>query len=107
MSLLQRITSHGWVRRPYVAFAVPLALPLLLASGSVPSSPSTTATTLVTPPLRYNELTASPTAQLPQHALILTMEDGDTLDDVLTSGGLTRGGSATLTRAFNQSVDVR
>ena len=107
MSLLRRLSDHGWLRKPYIAFAVPLALPLLLASGSIPSSPSTTAATLVAPPLRYNDLTISPTAQLPEHALIVTMEDGDTLNDVLTSGGLSNGDSATLTRTFNQSIDVR
>src|SRR5205814_1114867 len=32
MSLLRRLSDHGWLRKPYIAFAVPLALPLLLAS---------------------------------------------------------------------------
>jgi len=87
-----------------VALAVPLAMPVLLATPSVaPVHPAG----ITTPPLRYADLSVGPTAQLPEHALIMTMEDGDTLDSILLSGGLTNSESATLTRAFGQSIDVR
>jgi len=80
-------------------------MPVLLATPTVPTliiSPSASA-----PPVRYSDLAIAPNAELPEHALILTIEDGDTLDSVLLSGGLTNGESATLTRSFGQSVDVR
>ena len=96
---------RDFVRRPYIALAVPLAMPVLLATPSVP--PITTSPSAVAPPVRYSDLTIPPNAELPEHALILTIEDGDTLDSVLLSGGLTNGESATLTRAFGQSIDVR
>src|SRR4051812_1000668 len=103
MTLRDRVS--GWMRRPYILLAVPLAMPVLLATPSVTTS--ITRASIITPPLRYSDLAITPTAQLPEHALILTMEEGDTLDSVLLSGGLTNPETATLTRAFGQSVDVR
>ncbi|HEX6161250.1 MAG TPA: peptidoglycan DD-metalloendopeptidase family protein, partial [Thermoanaerobaculia bacterium] len=38
---------------------------------------------------------------------ILTIEQNDTLDSVLSAGGLSRGDSAFLTREFGKSIDVR
>jgi murein DD-endopeptidase MepM/ murein hydrolase activator NlpD len=91
--------------RQQVAFAVvPLAMPVLLATPSVATRPDAIVTP---PPLHYSDLSVGPTAQLPEHSLIMTMEDGDTLDSVLLGGGLTNGESALLTRAFGQSIDVR
>jgi murein DD-endopeptidase MepM/ murein hydrolase activator NlpD len=100
---------RGVVRRPYVAFALPFAIPLLLATVSIApqvASPSTTSASMIVP-LRYEELTTPASAQLPEHSVVLTMEDGDTLDEVFLTGGLTNGEAASLTRAFAQSIDVR
>jgi murein DD-endopeptidase MepM/ murein hydrolase activator NlpD len=95
--------AGGWARKPYMAVVVPLAMPVLLATPSAaPKAPA-----MERPPLRYDDLKVGPTAQLPEHALILTMEDGDTLDSILLSGGLSNGESATLTREFGKSIDVR
>jgi murein DD-endopeptidase MepM/ murein hydrolase activator NlpD len=104
----------GVVRRPraYVAVVLPIAIPLLLASVTTPTAVSTVrhtaASLLAPPPLRYADLApeASP-ATLPEHSTILTVEDGDTLDAVLTSGGLDRRESAVLTQDFGKSIDVR
>ena len=98
-----KLLRTSWLRQPYLALAlVPLAMPMLLAT------PSITKPIAIAPlPVHYSDLTITPTAQLPEHSVILTIEDGDTLDSVLTSGGLTRSQSATLTNAFGQSVDVR
>src|SRR5213075_2032554 len=76
--------------RAFLAVAIPIALPLLVATVSLqPSaSPATTnasilTPSILTPKLSYSELTAAPTATLPAHAEVLTIEDGDTLDSVL------------------------
>jgi murein DD-endopeptidase MepM/ murein hydrolase activator NlpD len=100
----------GVVRRPrtYLAMALPVAIPLLLASVNTEPAvaPTHAAASIVGPELRYADLTASSTI-LPEHSVMLTVEDGDTLDSVLTAGGLDRGETATLTRAFGQSIDLR
>jgi murein DD-endopeptidase MepM/ murein hydrolase activator NlpD len=100
----------GVVRRPraYVAVAVPIAIPLLLATVSLePAATPATHAAAIAPPLRYEDLAAPSPARLPEHATILTIENGDTLDDVLQSGGLTPSESAGLTRSFAESVDLR
>ena len=102
----------GLARRPrvYLAAAVPLAVPLILAAVSTQSDyPPISRASIVppTPHVRYAELAADFEASLPEHAMILTVERGDTLDTILTSGGLTRGESAELTREFAKSLDVR
>src|SRR5947209_418038 len=101
-------------RRPrlYVAVALPLAIPFILASVtnnaavSQPSMPVSRAGMIV-PPLRYAELTAPAAASLPEHSVVLTLEDGDTLDSVLTAGGLGRADAATLNNEFGKTVDLR
>jgi len=95
--------------RAFLAVAIPIALPLLVATVSLQPSASSSVTTpsLVAPKLSYAELQKTATATLPPHADILTMEDGDTLDSVLVAGGLTSPETATLTRQIGQSVDLR
>jgi hypothetical protein len=99
----------GLARRPqaYVAVALPL-LPLILTAVNMaePTPPALRAA-LLTPPLRYDDLRTLAPATLPEHSLLLTIEEDDTLDSVLMSGGLTGGESATLTREFGKSIDVR
>jgi murein DD-endopeptidase MepM/ murein hydrolase activator NlpD len=101
-------------RRPrlYVAVALPLAIPFILASVtnntavSQPSLPLSRAAMIVTP-LRYAELTAPAAASLPEHSVVLTLDDGDTLDSVLLAGGLGRTDAATLNNEFGKTVDLR
>lgn len=101
----------GRRRRPrlYLALAIPLAIPLFLAAVRVQPEfgPNLRASMVPTPPLRYEELARPATAELPEHSVILTMEQNDTLDSVFTAGGLSRGDSAFLTREFGKSIDVR
>jgi murein DD-endopeptidase MepM/ murein hydrolase activator NlpD len=101
----------GVLRRPrvFAAVALPLAIPLFLAAvRSRPELGGPVEATLMPPPqLRYAELQQQHRAVLPEHALILTVEKNDTLDKLLTSGGLTRGESALLTRELAKSLDVR
>jgi murein DD-endopeptidase MepM/ murein hydrolase activator NlpD len=99
--------------RAFLAVAIPIGLPLLVATVSLqPSaSPATTnasmlTPSILTPKLSYSELTATPTATLPAHAEVLTIEDGDTLDSVLVAGGLTSPETVALTRQMGQSVDL-
>jgi murein DD-endopeptidase MepM/ murein hydrolase activator NlpD len=100
--------------RPYLAIAFPLAIPLVLATVSVidPSrtatAKTTAATMLSTPAVRYDELAAeASSATLPAHSMLLSMEDGDTLDSILSAGGLDRADSAALNREFGRTVDLR
>ena len=88
------------------AAALPIAFPLLLTviniSAPAPNTPPEQ------PPLRveYSSLTQVPAA-LPEHSVILTLEDGDTLDSVFVEGGLGRTESALLNREFAQFIDLR
>lgn len=95
--------------RAFLAVAIPIALPLLVATVSLqPSaSPSVTRASLIPPKLSYSDLLKTENATLPAHADVLTLEDGDTLDSVLVAGGLTSPQTATLTRQIGQSVDLR
>jgi murein DD-endopeptidase MepM/ murein hydrolase activator NlpD len=102
---------RGAIKRPraFVALALPLAIPLFLAAvRSEPELGGPMTASLVSPPqLRYAELRQPLRADLPEHALILTVEKNDTLDKLLTAGGLTRGDSALLTAELAKSIDVR
>ncbi|HEY2094412.1 MAG TPA: peptidoglycan DD-metalloendopeptidase family protein [Thermoanaerobaculia bacterium] len=99
--------------RAFLAVAIPIALPLLVATVSLQPSASPSVTSeltrasLLTPKLSYSDLQKTESATLPAHADVLTMEDGDTLDSVLVAGGLTSPETATLTRQIGQSVDLR
>ncbi|MGZ8832559.1 MAG: peptidoglycan DD-metalloendopeptidase family protein [Thermoanaerobaculia bacterium] len=97
-------------RRTFFAATLPLAIPLILAAVSIESSsssPATNAAALMTPSLRYADLTLAAASDLPQHSIILTVEEDDTLDAVLVAGGLSRRDSALLTTEFSRSIDVR
>ena len=103
--------SGGWVRRPrvYAALALPLAIPLFVAAiRNQPQFDTTTAAALAPPPmLRYAELAKEQAPALPQHSLLLTMERNDTLDKLLSAGGLSRLESTLLGRELAKSIDVR
>ncbi len=98
----------GMIRRPrpYFAVAIPVALPFLLATVSFQTPARTVDASAVAPPLRYTDLAPAP-AQLPEHSVIITIEDGDTLDGVLQSGGLSPSESAKLNNEIGHSVDLR
>ena len=95
--------------RAFLAVAIPIALPLLVATVSLQPSanPSVMQASLVPPKVSYADLTAERTAALPAHAEVLTLEDGDTLDSVLVAGGLSSPETAYLSRQIGQSVDLR
>ena len=99
------------VKRPrlFVALAVPIVLPLFLAAVRDQPEFGAVDSAAAVPPiqLRFDELRKPFRAELPEHSLILTVEQNDTLDAVLTSGGLSRRESALLTREFGKSIDLR
>jgi len=101
-----RVGGVMWRPRAYVAAAIPLSLPFLLASinpdSAAPQEPGRPA-----PELRYADLTPPAPAALPEHSVIFTVEDGDTIDDVLQTAGLTGRESALLAAGLAQSIDVR
>ena len=102
-------------RRPrlYLAIALPIAIPLVLAAVSdnsaltQPAVRFSSAAMMATPPLRYNELTSPTSATLPEHSVVLTLEEGDTLDSILLAGGLSRSDDAVLNNEFGKTVDLR
>lgn len=95
--------------RPRTLFAsVIIAVPLLVAAMTHErATDSFVGPPHITPVLRYADLTAPSPAELPEHSVVLTMEQDDTLDAVLTAGGLSRTESASLTRGFGESIDLR
>jgi len=101
----------GVVKRPrvYAALVLPLAVPLFIAVVRVQPEFSTVSSASLAPPpsLRYHDLHTPFTAELPEHALILTVEKNDTLDQILTAGGLSRGDSALLARELGKTIDLR
>src|SRR5688500_9990078 len=106
----KRRVRGGVLKKPrvYVAAALPVAIPLLLAAFTTqPSAAPTVTAAITTPELRYDELSFSSTAELPEHSIVLRFEEEDTLDAVLTAGGVSRGDSARLTNQFGQSIDLR
>jgi murein DD-endopeptidase MepM/ murein hydrolase activator NlpD len=101
----------GVVKRPrvYVALALPLVVPLFLAAVRAQPEYALAARGTVLPPptLRYHDLRQPFRAELPEHSLILTIEQDDTLDRILVAGGLSRAESAKLTAQLSSSIDVR
>ena len=94
--------------RPYIAVAIPIALPFLLATvNPQPNAARMNRAAMTLPPLRYADLAISSPAQLPEHSVVLTIENGDTLDEVLLSGGVAPAESGKLNDEFGHSVDLR
>ncbi len=88
-----------------VAAALPIAFPLLLTVLNI-SGPASTEPRPQALRVQYAALVDGP-ATLPQHSVVLTVEDGDTLDSVFVEGGLERSESAQLNREFGQFIDLR
>src|SRR5207247_3404158 len=99
-----RSRSEISVMRKTFAAAVPITIPLLLSllNGSTASTSPQTPTALV----RYEALFPSP-ATLPQHSVVFTIEEDDTLGMVLVEGGLDHVESAALNRQFGRFIDLR
>jgi murein DD-endopeptidase MepM/ murein hydrolase activator NlpD len=93
----------------YAALVLPLAVPLFIAAvRAQPELGSTTRASMAPlPSLRYDELHAPLSSDLPEHAVILTIEKNDTLGAVLTAGGLTRTDAAVLATELGKSIDLR
>lgn len=87
------------------AAALPLAFPLFLTVLNI-SSPSAT-TRVPAQPLRVQYEALIPPASLREHSVVLTFEDGDTLDSVFVEGGLSSSESAALNREFGRFIDLR
>jgi murein DD-endopeptidase MepM/ murein hydrolase activator NlpD len=62
-----------------------------------------------TPTVRYDDLASSGfgASVLPEHSMLLAVEEDDTLDGILKAGGLDRSGSALLNREFGRTLDLR
>ncbi len=99
----------GRRRRTALAAALPVAIPLILAA--VASDPAVSSRVnfadVLGPAPRYADLFPLPDADLPQHSMILTVEQEDTLAAVLLEGGLSRRDSAMLTAELGKSIDLR
>ncbi|HXG58466.1 MAG TPA: peptidoglycan DD-metalloendopeptidase family protein [Thermoanaerobaculia bacterium] len=99
------------VRRPgaYLAITLPIAIPALIAVleiGPAPTPAHVPASAV--PPLRYAELHAPETpVDLPEHSVLLPIEAGETLDQVLRTAGLTADESARLTAKFGEAINLR
>lgn len=89
------------------AAALPIAFPLLLTVLNL-SAPSASAPMIHPTALRvqYAALAAGPAA-LPEHSVVLTVDDDDTLDSVFKEGGVDRAESAFLNREFGRFIDLR
>src|SRR5438093_2963264 len=96
-------------RRTYLAAALPVAIPLILAAVIIDPSaaPTMRRAAMIVPALRYSDLAPPGAVELPQHSMILTVEEDDTLDSVLVAGGLSRRDGALLTGEFGRSIDLR
>src|SRR5947207_2540751 len=106
----RRFGLSRMLKRPqaYFAAALPLAIPLILAgvSGVEPAAAPAGRASVVPLSIRYADLTAPSPAALPEHSVILTLEEDDTLDAVLTEGGLSRAEASWLTREFGKTIDL-
>lgn len=108
---LPQKSARSKTPRGYLAIVATVAIPFLLASvnstvGLPPSAAPSTIAASAMPSLRYDELSVL-SSSLPEHSVILTVEDGDTLDAVLSAGGMSRGAAATLNAQFGKVIDLR
>lgn len=106
----ERLGGVGRLPRTYFA-AVPIALFVLLAAVRTDPGVRTASAMAViapAPSLAYADLVPRESASdLPQHAVLLEIQDGDTLESVFEAGGLDRHDSAALTGEFAKTLDPR
>ena len=101
-----RVGGVLWRPRAYLAAAIPVSLPFLLAS----INPETAAMRAPVPPapeVRYANLTSVAPTQLPEHSFIFSVEDGDTIADVFDAAGLPGREAATLSNQLAAIIDLR
>src|SRR5579872_3342080 len=92
----------------YFAFVLPASLPFVLAMVDVGAPINESARLLTRPQVRYSELVAAAEpAALPEHSVMLTIEQDDTLASLLADGGLDRADCARVTREVARSIDLR
>jgi murein DD-endopeptidase MepM/ murein hydrolase activator NlpD len=95
-----------WRPRAFAAAAIPVSLPFVLAAIN-PQSEAKGAPSHPAPQVRYATLIPLPPTQLPQHAFVFTIEDGDTIDDVLETAGVHGRESAVLANQLGAVFDLR
>jgi murein DD-endopeptidase MepM/ murein hydrolase activator NlpD len=95
------------LKRPGALVAAVVPASLLLASINPSSIIRELSPAASHPALRYSDLAAPQPAALPAHSIVLTVEAGDTLDSVLTDGGLDRSESAVMIRDIARTLDLR
>ena len=81
---------------------LPASLLLTVINTAAPEVPGRTE-----PRVQYNALVAPTPATLPAHSILLTVEDGDTLESVLLDGGVDRLDAAALIREAGRRFDLR
>jgi len=95
--------------RPAACFAavVPASLPFLLAvmNAAAPLPPS--ARLAIRPRVEYAQLADLPPATLPEHAIVLTVEKGDTFASVLQDGGLSTADALAVIHEVGRLIDLR
>lgn len=111
-SIAEVVRRFAHQPRVYAAIALPLAIPFVLAAvttdGALTQSPIVNSAAMIAgPTLRYADLTSPTAASLPEHSVVLTVEDGDTLESVLLAGGLGRTDVGTLNSEFGKTIDLR
>jgi murein DD-endopeptidase MepM/ murein hydrolase activator NlpD len=95
------------LKRPGALVAAIVPASLLLASINPSSVVPELASSASHPALRYTDLSVPEPAALPAHSIVLTVEAGDTLDSVLTDGGVDRLESAAVIREVARTLDLR
>lgn len=95
------------LKRPGALVAAVVPASLLLASINPSSVRPEFSPTASHPALRYSDLYVPEPAALPAHSIVLTVEAGDTLDSVLTDGGVDRMDSTAIIREIARSLDLR
>ncbi|MGZ5477041.1 MAG: peptidoglycan DD-metalloendopeptidase family protein [Thermoanaerobaculia bacterium] len=101
-----RVGGVLWRPRAYVAAAIPLSLPFLLASIS-PDVAAPRQETRPAPELRYADLVSAIPAQLPEHSVLVPVENGDTIADVLQTAGMNGRESGALALNLSTVIDLR
>ena len=95
------------LKRPGALVAAVVPASLLLASINPSSINPELPPSASRPALRYSDLSVPEPVALPAHSIVLTVEAGDTLDSVLTEGGVDRMESAAVIREIARSLDLR
>lgn len=103
----QRVQGGIKRSRAYFAAVLPASLPFVLAVVNAAAPLSQSNRLLTEPQLRYADLAAASPANLPEHSVVLTIEQDDTLASVLTDGGFDRAESALVMREVARNVDPR